>query len=200
MKISTALLSLVLVSVPLVASAKYVALPPERLFVAAEHVVVGTISAVNTHTFTVKVESSADTTLPTTIQVQRRNQNRRICAPSDPRGMVVGSRWLWSLNAHKTTYRSWAGAPHPVVAGRVTRLKGFATSKRDRRLQGPQVGPLLKVIKGYRELVAIKGWRIHRRCEPRALEAFAATSDLAATLVRCSKAIEAPPLPPAKPR
>lgn len=199
MKISTTLLSLFLVSVPLVASAKYVALPPERLFVAAEHVVVGTISAVHSHTFTVKVESSADTTLPTTIQVLRRNQSRRICAPSDPRGMVVGSRWLWSLNAHKTNYRSWAGAPNKIVKGRVTRLKGFDTPKQGRRLRGPQVGPLMKAIKGYRKLVAVKGWKLFRRCEPQALKTFAASSDLAATFVRCSKAVSAPALP-AKPR
>jgi hypothetical protein len=191
-----------LFAVPSMAEAKYRILPPEHVLGAAKHVVVGTVTAVGSQTFTLRVEHSVDTKVPGSIQVQRRRP--RVCAPQDPKGIVVGSRMLWCLRdglrkgVVVQRYGSWVGSPYWIRGDRVPQFASWSTKPTKTLLaqkSGPSLTKVLEAVKGYRARISYRKWKLYRRCSLTDMTGFRDSSPLAANLVLRGGGLAAPDLP-----
>tara|TARA_R110002072_G_scaffold137777_6_gene280648 strand:+ start:3115 stop:3708 length:594 start_codon:yes stop_codon:yes gene_type:complete len=107
------LLTLALLA-PQVAEAKYRLPTAPELLGKSSLIVVGEVEAVGERHYTVKITQQIvgpKKALRGSIQVFSRPSNRRICAPIDPEGIKVGTRWVWILEPSGKLYRSWTSAP-----------------------------------------------------------------------------------------
>jgi len=188
--IALALLTLALLA-PQVAEAKYRLPTAPELLGKSSLIVVGEVEAVGDRYYTVKITQQIvgpKQALSGSIQVFSRPRNRRICAPLDPAGIKVGTRWVWILEPSGTAYRSWTSAPLKIEREQ----EGFEC-KTERvqcsrlRLKGQDKAQTLsafaRMIQAYRRCYRVEAQGLATQTGTAAeVEAFKASSPYAAEL------------------
>jgi len=118
--------------IPQVAEAKYRLPSAPELLGRSSLIVVGEVESVSERHYTVKITQQIvgpKKPLQGSIEIWRRSQNRRICAPIDPAGIEPGTRWVWILEPSAKQYRSWISAPLKISKNARTKAEEVSCSR-----------------------------------------------------------------------